>query len=216
MTNSLCIKGKSQSPININTKNTKKCDSLCNISFFYRTSNCNLVLSNKSLIIEYDIGSYITYNSEVYELDKISFTTPSSHKVDKNSFPLEMHLYHKSSNTGKILIVAVFIDINDAFSKSKMFFDLFVDSIPKIKGDQKRVNMPKDWNIFNAIPENQSFFLYEGSIINSPCSEGVTWVIFDDSINCSEKFYNKLKLISKNTTKAYKKLMGELFIIKII
>ena len=44
MTNSLCIKGKSQSTININTINTKKCDSLCNISFL-QTSNC---MTNKS------------------------------------------------------------------------------------------------------------------------------------------------------------------------
>ena len=208
MVKSLCTKGKNQSPINIISKSTKKCDTQCNVSFFYRTSNCNLILSDKALIMEYDPGSYITYNNEVYELDKISFTNPSSHKVDNTSFPIEMHIYHKSSNTGKLLIIGIFVDINDAFSKSKMFFDLFVESIPKVKGEQKKSNMPLDWNIFNTIPENKSFFMYEGSIINTPCMEGVTWIVYDDPVNCSEKFYNKLRSISKKNTRSIQKLNG--------
>ena len=206
MKNSICSKGKNQSPINIISKSTKKCNTMCNLSFFYRTSNCNLILSNKTLLIDYDTGSYITYNNEVYELDKIAFTNPSSHKIDNVSYPLEIQIYHKSSNTGKLLIIAVFIDINDAISKPKMFFDMFVDSVPKIKGEQNTVNMPEDWNIFNIIPENKSFFLYDGSIINTPCTENVTWIVYDDPINCSEKFYNKIKSVLKNNTRSLQKL----------
>ena len=206
MKNSICTKGKNQSPINIISKSTKKCNTMCNLSFFYRTSNCNLILSNKTFLIDYDTGSYITYNNEVYELDKVSFTNPSSHKIDNVSYPLEIHIYHKSSNTGKLLIIGIFIDINDAISKPKMFFDMFTHAIPKIKGEQKTVNMPEDWNIFNIIPENKSFFLYDGSIINTPCTENVTWIIYDDPINCSEKFYNKIKSVLKNNTRSLQKL----------
>lgn len=197
MVKSLCIKGNNQSPINIKSKYTKKCNTMCNISFFYRTSKCNIIRGDKSIILDYDTGSYIMYNNEVFELDKLSFTCPSSHKVDNLDFPAEIQLYHKSSSTGKILIIGIFIDINDAFSKSKMFFDLFIDAIPKFKGEQKTITMTEDWNIFNTVPENKAFFMYEGSLLNSPCSENVTWIIFDDPINCSEKFFNKIKKISK-------------------
>ena len=199
MVKSFCTKGNNQSPINIKSKYAKKCNTMCNLSFFYRTSKCNIIRSDNSIILDYDTGSYIMYNNEVFELDKLSFTCPSSHKIDNVDFPGEIQLYHKSSNTGKILIISIFIDINGAFSKSKMFFDLFIDAIPKYKGEQKTITMTDDWNIFNIVPENRAFFMYEGSLLNPPCSENITWIIFDDPINCSEKFYNKIKKISKNT-----------------
>ena len=38
----------------------------------------------------------------------------------------EMHLYHKSNNTGNVIIVAIFIEINDALSKSSIYFGLVI------------------------------------------------------------------------------------------
>ena len=73
MSKSLCANGTQQSPINIISKNTKKCGATCDLTFFYRSSKLNTILSNKNLIIDYDTGSYVNFNQEVYELDKISF-----------------------------------------------------------------------------------------------------------------------------------------------
>jgi len=203
---STCTQGLLQSPINIKTNKTKKCEITCDATFYYKNSKCNLILSNKNFIIDYDQGSYINFDHDVYELDKISFTNPSSHKIDNESYPLEAHLYHRSSNSGNILIVAVFIEINDAISKSSLFFNKFVNSIPEIKGKQISINTPDDWNIFNILPENKGYFLYKGSLPRYPCTENVCWIVMEDTVNCTEKFYDKIRKISKNNARNLKNI----------
>ena len=90
-------------------------------------------------------------------------------------------------------------------SKSKIFLDKFYNSIPKKKAVQRSLNMPNNWNIYHIIPENKSFFLYDGSLPRYPCSENVTWVIFDNPVNCSLKFYENLKKVSGNNARNIQK-----------
>jgi carbonic anhydrase len=201
-----CTDGKSQSPINIKSKIAIKCGALCDLLFYYRTSKANLINVGKNIIMDYDNGSYIMYNNEVYELDKLSFTIPASHKLDNYAFPLEMHLNHRSPDTGKLLIIAVLFEINDATSKSNLFLDMIGNSLPTNKGIQKNVNTPEEWNIFNVIPEIKSFYSYTGSLPRSPCVENVQWLIFDNTVNCSLNFYDNLKKIIKGNVRSIQRL----------
>ena len=130
-----CANGKFQSPIDIKSKIAIKCGALCDLVFYYRTSKANLVNTGKNIIMDYDNGSYVMFNNEVYELDKLSFTIPASHKLDGFSYPMEMHLNHRSPDTGKLLIIAILFEINDATSKSNLFLDMISKSLPR-----KRVN----------------------------------------------------------------------------
>lgn len=206
MVKSFCSKGIKQSPINIIGSRAKKCSSTCNLSFNYRTSKCNLIYSNKNLLIDYDVGSNVSFNHDIYELDKISFTSPSSHKIDNNNYPLEMHLNHRCNNDGSVLIIAVFLEINEANSLSKMFFEKFEDSIPKRMGDQLTINTSQNWNIFNALPENKAFFFYDGSLPRKPCTENVKWIVMDEPVNCSKIFYKNLKKIIKVNARSLQNL----------
>ena len=146
--------------------------------------------------MDYDNGSYILYNSEVFELDKISFSIPASHKIDGYSFPIEAQLYHRSPDTGGIVILSVFIDVNDATSRSNMFFELFANMLPKTASKQVNINTPDNWNIFDIVPETKSFFTYKGSLPRSPCSENVTWIIMDSSVTVVQTFMILLKNIT--------------------
>ena len=132
----VCIQGKQQSPINIKSKNAIQCGALCDLIFYYRTSMCNLLNTTKNIILDYDNGSYVLYNGQVFELDKLSFSIPASHKIDNYSSPIELQLHHRCPDTSEILIIAIFIDINDAVSKSNMFLELlfnyFNSSSPKL------------------------------------------------------------------------------------
>lgn len=206
MSKSFCKKGFNQSPINIKSSAAKNCSTTCDINFYYRTSKCNLILSKKNLIIDYDAGSYVMMNHDVYELDKISFTNPSSHKIDNNGFPIEMNMYHRSTATGKMLIIAVFVEINDTITASREFFEKFSNSIPTTPGEQVSINMPEEWNIYNCLPISKSFFLYNGSIPRFPCTEDVDWIVMDQTINCSEGFYKNLLKVSRNNARPLQKI----------
>ena len=202
---SICLKGKQQSPININSNISKRCGATCDLTFFYKTSKLNIKNFNNDIIIEYDTGSYINFNQEIYELEKISFTTPSSHKIDNDSHPCEAHLYHRSPYNGKILIIGIFIDVNEAESGSLVFLNSLLGKFPK-KNQEISINTNDKWNIYNLIPNSQAFFLYNGSLTREPCSENITWIIYDEPINCSKKFFTNLKNISKNNARSIKKI----------
>ena len=133
----LCADGKYQSPINIKTNNTIKCGATCDLTFYYRTSRANIINTDKNIVLDYDNGSYVMYNSDVYELDKISFTVPANHTLDKYTYPMEINLNHRSPDNGRLLIIAILCEINDATSKSAMFLDMFVNSLPKKKRTTK-------------------------------------------------------------------------------
>jgi len=202
----VCASGKQQSPINIQSSKAVRCNALCDLTYYYRTSQANFVHSGNNIILDYDNGSYIIYNSGVYQLDKVSFSIPSSHKIDNNSYPLEVHINHKSTDTGRMIIIAVLFEINDAISPSQMFFDVISNSLPKYSGQQNSINTSDEWNIFNIIPEIKSFYSYSGSLPRSPCTEDVTWIVLESTSNVPTRFYDSLRQIISNNTRPIQNL----------
>lgn len=198
-----CLKGTNQSPIEIKSANAISCSNKCNLLLYYRSSQCKISRSGRYLLFTYDPGSHVIYNGEIFELEKISFTHPNSHIIDGKRAVLEAHLYHRSPETSKILVLAVLMEVNEASSKSKIFWDNCTHLIPR--GDTDAiVSMSSEWNIFFTLPESKSFYTYEGSIFNSPCSENVTWIVFSSFTNISDLSYKKIiEVIGENSRKVY-------------
>lgn len=199
-----CANGLNQSPISIKSGSVARCTATCDLTMFYRTSKCNITNTGGEVILDYDPGSYVTYNNTVYELNKISFTIPSSHKIDNYSYPAEIHLYHRSQDTGLILVIAVFLDINDAISPSSMFFETFQNAIPETKGGQNTINTSDNWNAYNVYPEQKAFYAYKGSLVKPPCNENVQWILMENPVNCTVNFFDKLKGILGNNARSIK------------
>lgn len=198
----LCGNGQQQSPIEIKSNNAVICRSKCNLLFYYRGSRCNIIRNGRSLVLDYDSGSHIIYNGSIYELERISFTNPGSHIIDGSNSALECHLYHKAPDTGQILILAILYEINEASSPSRGFFDNWTQLIPTSQDKEINTNMSSEWNIFNALPEIKSFFIYNGSIIQYPCSEGATWIVMSKFANISDVSYKKIvSVIGDNSRK---------------
>jgi carbonic anhydrase len=198
-----CLKGTNQSPIEIKSTNAISCSNKCNLLIYYRSSQCKISRSGRYLLFTYDPGSHVIYNGDIYELEKISFTHPNSHIIDGKQAVLEAQLYHRSPETSKLLVLAVLMEVNEASSKSKIFWDNCSYLIPR--GDTDAiVSMSSEWNIFFTIPESKSFYTYEGSIFNSPCSENVTWIVFSSFTNISDMSYKKIiEVIGENSRKVY-------------
>ena len=204
----ICVKGKMQSPIDIKSQKAIKCGALCDLMIYYRSSYCNIINAGSNMVLDYDNGSYVIYNTQVYELDKISFSTPALHTIDRFTYPIEVHLYHRNPDTSEILVLCVFLDVNDATSKSSMFLDLFGSNMPSKKGEQKNINAPDSWKVYDLLPENKSFYNYKGSLTRSPCTENVTWIIMDNPSNCTNGFYDRLRKCVSNDKRSIKALNG--------
>src|SRR5207237_110843 len=87
--------GKTQSPVDI--KDVKKDSSLKALKFDYHPTSINMKNNGHTVYVYYDEGSEITVNGETYSIEQFHFHTPSEHKIDGKSFPMEMHVVHKSS-----------------------------------------------------------------------------------------------------------------------
>lgn len=202
----ICIKGTIQSPINIPSADAIKCGALCELIMYYRTSKCYIQNTGTEIILNYDNGSYVTYNSVVYELDKMAFTLPASHQIDGYSYPAELQMYHRSPDTGEILVIAILIDVNDSTSRSNVFLEMITNHLPKKSGQSVTVNTPDSWNVFNMIPDLKSFYSYKGSLPRTPCTENVKWIVFDNAVNCSNAFFSQLKELYPNNARGLQKL----------
>jgi len=189
---SLCMYGKSQSPIDIVTKDAQTCEVRCDAKFFYRGSMCTLINTGSEFVIQYDVGSYIDFKNTVYALEQISITRPASHLINGQQYAAEVLLYHKNKVTTDMLVVSVFLESSDAVSPSKTFLDQFVDYIPQDSNQVKTLNLGTDWNVFNVLPMEKSFYTYNGSIIKEPCEQNTTWIIFANPVNASSHFFSQL------------------------
>ena len=197
--------GRFQSPININTKKVNQCNKSCNLKFSYKKSICRIKNRNNNIIVKYNCGSYIIFNSHKYILKKISFTVPGSHKIDGTSAPVELQLYHRSPKTNVKLVISVLIDVNNKKTRSKSFFNSFVPFIP-IKNKQKRKLKIKNWNVIRAIPKSKAFYTYEGSLLFPPYNEKIIWIVMNNSVNMNKKCYRILKsVIGKNNRSIQKR-----------
>ena len=215
ITGDLCTKGKSQSPIDIKSNSVVKCSTTCDLSFFYKESNLQIRYDYKDLLINYDNGSYIMYNNDMYVLDKISFHPESNHKLDSYTFPLEINFNHKCPEKGKILIVAVLCEINEAQSKSKFFLDYLNKYLEKMvnngaSADFLKVDTSNKSNAYSILPEEKSFYTYSGSLTRPPCSEKVQWIIMENTVNISSKFNNNVKKLLQKIGKQNKPVLKSL------
>ena len=193
----LCKSGKNQSPINIKTKDTKLCELNCNLIFYYKPSRCSIKNINNNLIIDYDDNSHIIFNDVIYNLDIISITIPSSHKINNKNYDMEVMIYHVSPASNRKLIISIMVNIDNVTSMSSKFFDIFKNGLPENHSDEVFYNTDNDWNVFNIFPEQKSFYSYDGGLINPPCSENVTYIVMENNVTISPKVFDMIKKITK-------------------
>ena len=174
----ICKSDNNQSPININSSNTKRCNLLCTLKTKYKQSKCEIFIKNNIPHISYDKGSYIEYKEAKYSLYQITIHTPSMHTIDNIKYAMELNLYHKSMN-GSIIIISILVDENDRFSSSQDFFDQFTPQLKKNKTNMS-ISTERDWSINKALPMDKGFYIYKGSLPYPPCNDNITWLKFND------------------------------------
>lgn len=141
-----------------------------------------------------------------YELKQFHFhwgktdKTGSEHTVDGKSYPAELHLVHWNRDLYKdyneavakengLAVLGAFIEIGEEHSELKKLTDL-LDAV-KHKGDETAI--PDGFDPTTLIPENRSYWTYDGSLTTPPCYETVTWIVFKNPIQISEQQISKFR-----------------------
>src|SRR5437764_11699490 len=100
----VCATGKLQSPVEL----SGAAGFGPKVSLEYWPTQLSALNNGHTVELAYQPGSSLTLDGKRYALKQLHFHHPGEHVVDGKSYPLEVHLVHKSDD-GKIAVVAVLV-----------------------------------------------------------------------------------------------------------
>lgn len=175
----LCGNGKHQSPINITNSQTAKKPTL---RFNYQMAPLRLIndgITLRQLFVENKPAESISIDGKKYRLVNIHFHLPSEHTLNKQRYPMEVHLVHED-NKGKLAVIAVLL-------KKGHFNRFLATEIVNLPPEKDKINSAFEIKInpLWALPSKKDFYIYQGSLTTPPCTEDVTWIVMQQPIEAS-------------------------------
>jgi carbonic anhydrase len=168
-----CSTGKAQSPINIATKGKAAAhvEALPRLEFGWKKTQGTAVNNGHTVEVQVEPGSTLTVGDTRYELVGFHFHTPSEHEIDGKRAPMEVHFVHRTAD-GKLGVVGLMIthgkQANPALAP-------VLGKLPANAGEK----VPVEVDLPALVPDNLSYFTYQGSLTTPPCSEGVHWMMLE-------------------------------------
>lgn len=110
----------------------------------------------------------LTVGGVAYDLRQFHWHTPSEHRVEGETFPMEMHLVHEGPG-GSLLVVGIFLREGHRHGElEKIFADLPEEGHP--------TSVP-GFKLSRLLPGDRRSIRYRGSLTTPPFTEGVQWVV---------------------------------------
>ena len=175
---SLCSDGLRQSPINISA-NALSPIKLAAMVPDYRTAPLRLANDGHTLRVRFDRGSQLQLGKERYTLQQFHFHTPGGDQIDGKNFPFSAHILHKNAS-GQLLAITVpfWVGADNAL------LGALLDRLPpRVDGDHKHPDFSV--NARQMLPTNLGYYRYSGSLTDTPCTEGVTWIVMKQPLELS-------------------------------
>lgn len=185
----LCKDGENQSPILLDGGIRQ----LSVGSLSYNAPTRPGELEHKGTAIEViDVTGTLSYERRPYRLRNVHFHTPSEHRINKEHFPVEMHMVH-TDDTNTRTVVLGFVFQLSAFGNTNDLARVALANVGRISPGQKIRTGPLDFGEINNYVSGRRFYQYGGSLTVPPCSEGVQWLVGTEPLLMSVSTYNALK-----------------------
>ncbi|WP_332670961.1 carbonic anhydrase [Aromatoleum sp.] len=174
----LCADGRQQSPIDVAGGIAVDLDPP---RFDYRPTHFRITDTGRTLQVDVGEGMGVEIRGQRYELEHLQFHRPSVERVGGQASAMTVHFHHRAAN-GRIAIVAVLFERGEA---AHPLVQTLWNSLPLERGGHY---MPASATIEPAtlIPADPSHYLYLGSLVTPPCTEGVTWVVMKSKLTLSD------------------------------
>lgn len=180
--NAACVNGSEQSPINIETANTKKDNEAEKLEINYVPTTFSIQNNGHTIQGNPKTDSNsIVLGDDKYNLAQFHFHTPSEHQVNGDSFAMELHLVHKDADN-ELAVLGLLIKEG----KENANFKETWASLPK-EQTKEDINLKEQIDLTNILPNNQQSFRYDGSLTTPSCSEGVEWIVLEEPIEMSKE-----------------------------
>lgn len=170
-----CSAGQNQSPINLAAAAPIPLDPL---AFAHAPTTGRVVNNGHTIQVNLSPGNTLTVGGKSHDLLQFHFHALSEHTVMGNSFPMEMHLVHKSADNG-LAVVGVMLKVG---TESAALAPVFA-AMSAEKG--REVSLSAPLNPTELLPKGLEYFHYKGSLTTPPCSEGVSWFVLKEPVTIS-------------------------------
>ncbi|MFT7815729.1 carbonic anhydrase 9-like [Arapaima gigas] len=195
--------GKSQSPINIDTRRTIFDPSLAPIRLegYDLTDEESLKLLNNGHTLQLSLPASMRIISgfdNIFTAAQLHFhwgtkeVPGSEHTVDNVHFPAEIHVVHYNSKYANfseaaskpdgLVVLGGFIQIGLHENEN---YEKILSSIKDVSIEESDTEIP-GFNVRHLLPNNlDRFYRYNGSLTTPPCFQTVNWTIFNETIRVS-------------------------------
>jgi carbonic anhydrase len=190
--------GKQQSPIDVRNTLAKV---LPKIQFNYRPTQIHLIYNGHTIQENEDPGGFGMANDKKFELQQFHFHAPSEHTVGGKHFPMEMHLVHKAQD-GTSGVVAVFIEEGE----HNRAFDPVWDNLPDANRPKQDAKIRIDAT--SLLPQDTSYYAYDGSFTTPPCTEQVKWIILAQPVSMSKQQITRFRAVIDGNNRPVQPLNG--------
>ena len=183
---STCDDGEMQSPINIvQTAEVR----LNPIEFNYQDTSVYVLNNGHTIQLHYAAGSILSIGEKTFSLKQVHFHSPSENRVYGRSFPMEAHFVHADDN-GKLLVVSLMFVVG----RPNKALDPIWQATPSLANSDMIIPCSKV-NVSDLLPNNSTYFAFEGSLTTPPCTEGVQWIVLKQPVEASMPQLKKLRAI---------------------
>jgi carbonic anhydrase len=179
--------GLMQSPINI--LSTETAAGHHEITLHFNDEINEIENLGHTILLDFQPGSTITFDENVYEFLQLHFHTPSEHLVDGITYPMEMHIVNvlRDSVTGKpdqYLVLGYLFRMGEENLMITEFLDLVPQEDQSIKIKPGLVKL-RDAFIKDKFDPPFHYYYYRGSFTTPPYTESVTWIVLKQLLEAS-------------------------------
>ena len=180
-----CKTGIKQSPIDM--RESLKAQ-LSPLEFNYRGVPLRISNNGHTIQIDQKGAGSLKFQGQEYQLLQFHFHTPSEHHVAGESREMEVHFVHMNDQ-GQLAVVGVLIKPG----KENRVLKAVWDGMPKEIGETGVKGALI--NAGDVLPAAKHYHHYIGSLTTPPCSEGVRWIVMNESIELSQAQIEAFKTV---------------------
>ena len=205
----LCRDGTRQSPILLDSGISQT--NVGSLSFSATTAGGKL--ENRGTAIEVvDLEGTLRYAGQNYKLQNFHFHTPSEHRLNKEHYPVEMHMVHQDTY-GKIVVLGFFIQLST--TRTSTLPRVALAKVSQLSPGQSTTTDPLDFGEIVEYVRTKRFYQYSGSLTTPPCTEGVQWLVGNEPLYLDVGTYNALKAAVKFNSRIIQNAPGQRNVIEV-
>jgi carbonic anhydrase len=194
--------GSHQSPVNIVGAVPARMDS---VSMHYPVTNATMINTGSYIRVNVSAtpGNFLVVDGVTLRLEEFHFHWPGEHKVDGDSFPVEIHMVHKSANGRYAVALGTWVKIG---AYNPAWATLWSHFPARGRSHRVLVDIPRMFAL--ASLSSEQVYRYCGSLTTGQHEEGITWLMRNHPIEMSQTQVNRLRSVMGEWSRGVQDLNG--------